>query len=67
MIKFEPEVTQITRNLILNKDFVYGSANSDWCIDHDDASSYFYDSLNVLVWGAHKWRDGVNKSYISNL
>jgi hypothetical protein len=47
--------------------YLTSSANSDWCIDHDDASSYFYDSLNVLVWGAHKWRDGVNKSYVSNL
>lgn len=105
-IRFQPEVTQITRNLILNKDYVYESTNSDWCIDHvrgppppfqplcplspfvfeplgclltlaplmcvgaheqDDASSFYYDSLNVLVWGAHKWRDGVNKSYVSNL
>lgn len=33
----------------------------------DDGSSWFYDENNVLVWGAHKWRDGVNKSYVSNL
>lgn len=36
-------------------------------IDHDDASSFYYDDHNVMVWGSHKWRDGVNKSYVSNL
>jgi hypothetical protein len=58
---------QISRNLILNRDFQYGTSNSDWCIDHDDASSWYYDEHNVMAWGAHKWRDGVNKSYVSNL
>eukprot|EP00039_Didymoeca_costata_P024933 m.11883 g.11883 ORF g.11883 m.11883 type:complete len:934 (-) comp4550_c0_seq1:83-2884(-) len=65
--KFQPEVLQITRNLILNKDYNYGTANSDWTIDHDDSSSYYYDSYNVNIYGSHKWRDGVNKSYVSNL
>ena len=62
-----PEIMAIKQNLILNKDFVYGSTNSDWSIDHDDASSYFEDSLNVMVYGAHKWRDGVHKWYYDNL
>ena len=26
-----------------------GSTNSDWSIDHDDASSWFEDSQNVMV------------------
>ena len=51
----------------MNKDYQYGSANSDWAIDHDDASSWFEDSENVLVYGSHKWRDGVHKWYYSNL
>ena len=37
------------------------AANSDWAIDHDDASSWFEDSKNVMVYGSHKWRDGVHK------
>ena len=49
-----PEMLTIQRNLILNKDYVYGSENSNWCIDHDDASSWYEDSENVLVYGAHK-------------
>jgi hypothetical protein len=63
----KPEPQLIRRNLILNKDYQYGSANSDWAIDHDDASSWFEDSENVLVYGSHKWRDGVHKWYSSNL
>ena len=58
---------RITRNLILNKDFEYNSLNSDWAIDHDDASSWFEDHENVLVYGAHKWRDGIHKHYVHNL
>ena len=44
-----------------------GSTNSDWSIDHDDASSFFEDSQNVMVYGSHKWRDGVHKHYFENL
>ena len=44
------EVQRIHRNLFLNKDFQYGSSNSDWTVDHDDASSYYYDTENVHVW-----------------
>ena len=40
---------------------------SDWGIDHDDASSWFEDTRNVLVYGAHKWRDGIRKHYVDNL
>ena len=36
-------------------------------VDHDDASSWFEDSLNVMVYGSHKWRDGVHKHYFENL
>jgi hypothetical protein len=63
----KPETQLIQRNLILNKDYQYGSANSDWAIDHDDASSWFEDSKNVMVYGSHKWRDGVHKWYFDNL
>ena len=62
-----PEVMEIKNNLILNKDFLFGSENSDWSIDHDDASSFYEDSLNVMVYGAHKWRDGVHKWYFDNM
>ena len=63
----KPEILKIQRNLILNKDYQYGSTNSDWSIDHDDASSFFEDSNNVMVYGSHKWRDGVHKWYFENL
>eukprot|EP00656_Telonema_subtile_P020258 TRINITY_DN21409_c0_g1_i2.p1 TRINITY_DN21409_c0_g1~~TRINITY_DN21409_c0_g1_i2.p1 ORF type:complete len:232 (-),score=38.31 TRINITY_DN21409_c0_g1_i2:108-803(-) len=65
--QFRPEMQIIRRNLILNKDYQYGSSNSDWAIDHDDASSWFEDYDNVLVYGSHKWRDGVHKWYTHNL
>ena len=60
-------VRNITRNLILNQEFVYGRTNADWTIDHDDGSSWYTDTYNVHVWGAHKWRDGANKTYANNL
>ena len=31
----KPEMNLIQRNLILNKDYQYGSANSDWAIGND--------------------------------
>jgi hypothetical protein len=31
----KPETQLIQRNLILNKDYQYGSANSDWAIGND--------------------------------
>ena len=64
---FRPDTMTISNNLILNKDYQYGSANSDWAIDHDDASSWFEDFENVMVYGGHKWRDGVHKWYTNNL
>lgn len=36
----KPEMILIEHNLILNKDYQYDSTNSDWAIDHDDASSW---------------------------
>ena len=65
--RVKPEMQLIQKNLILNKDYQYGSTNSDWAIDHDDASSWFEDSNNVMVYGSHKWRDGVHKWYTDNL
>ena len=62
-----PELNTIRRNLILNKDYQFGSEFSDWGIDHDDASSWYEDANNVLVYGAHKWRDGIHKHYVENL
>jgi len=42
----KPDIMRIQRNLILNKDYQYGSTNSDWSIDHDDASSWLVTPLN---------------------
>ena len=43
-----PATSNLTSNLFINN---YHSA---WPIDHDDGSCYYYDTLNVLVYGGFK-------------
>ena len=50
-----PAQTNITRN------FLIGNYYSRWPLDHDDGSSYYYDTYNYLVYGGSKNYWGHNK------
>lgn len=50
-----PDYTTITRNLIVN------GHNGVWTLDHDDGSSYYNDTTNVLFYGGCKNFRGNNK------
>jgi len=63
----------IAQNFIVNRCFFncgMGGLNQNLgghCIDHDDGSSGYVDKGNVLLYGAVKTRDGVNRTVIDNL
>ncbi len=47
-----PSLIPATSNLTLN--MFINNYHSAWPIDHDDGSCYYYDTLNVLVYGGFK-------------
>jgi len=62
----------IAQNLIFSQCFWNCGMNGEnsgggHCIDHDDGSSAYNDVDNVLVYGAVKTRDGVNRTVAGNL
>eukprot|EP00118_Oscarella_pearsei_P004070 m.16912 g.16912 ORF g.16912 m.16912 type:complete len:817 (+) comp27198_c0_seq1:101-2551(+) len=65
-LKLSPEMHHLRGNFIFNGNFI-GHSNGLYCIDHDDGSSQYNDSGNVLVYGGVKYRDGVNRTVSGNL
>ena len=66
VLQLSPETHHLRGNFIFNRNFV-GSSHGLYCIDHDDGSSQYNDSGNVLVYGGIKYRDGVNRTATGNL
>ena len=56
----------IHHNLIIRASFNGDSMNL-YCIDHDDGSSMYNDTDNVLVYGGIKFREGLSKLASGNL
>eukprot|EP01060_Flectonema_neradi_P034851 TRINITY_DN6248_c0_g1_i1.p1 TRINITY_DN6248_c0_g1~~TRINITY_DN6248_c0_g1_i1.p1 ORF type:complete len:851 (+),score=175.79 TRINITY_DN6248_c0_g1_i1:40-2553(+) len=56
-----PEVNQMTNNFIIN------GYNGVWSLDHDDGSSFYNDSDNLLVWGGCKNYEGHSKNCTHNV
>jgi hypothetical protein len=48
-------------------DFRPPSCMQGWNMDHDDGSSQFFDSYNIVYQGGYKYRDGVNRNMTGNL
>ena len=65
-LELSPATHQLKNNFIFNTNFL-GISHGLYCIDHDDGSSQYNDTGNVLVYGGIKYRDGVNKSASGNL
>ena len=65
-LALSPGTHQLRGNFIFNTNFL-GHSNGLYCIDHDDGSSQYNDTGNVLVYGGVKYRDGVNRSVSDNL
>jgi hypothetical protein len=51
-----PGTSRISQNLLIN------GYRSVWPIDHDDGSSFYNDTANVLVYGGFKSFSGNNKT-----
>ena len=65
-LALSPGTHQLRANFIFNTNFL-GQSNGMYCFDHDDGSSQYNDTGNVLVYGGVKYRDGVNRSVSDNL
>ncbi len=66
--RLAPKTQQIRGNLCLNQNYATTrKTNSAYCFDHDDGSSEYNSTNNVMVLGGFKIRDGVNRAQSNNL
>ena len=56
---FLPKPMHITRNMWIGP--------AGWNVDHDDGSSYYFDSFNTVYLGTFKYRDGDMRNMSNNL
>lgn len=61
-----PLTQTIANNLIFNVNF-HGQSCGSIALDHDDESSQYNDTENVLVFGGIKFFDGINRHASKNL
>jgi hypothetical protein len=65
-LMISPQTQLIRQNLIFSYNF-HGPSCASIALDHDDESSQYEDSRNVLVYGGIKFFDGMDKTASSNL
>eukprot|EP01116_Phalansterium_solitarium_P024441 TRINITY_DN8967_c0_g1_i1.p1 TRINITY_DN8967_c0_g1~~TRINITY_DN8967_c0_g1_i1.p1 ORF type:complete len:796 (-),score=236.81 TRINITY_DN8967_c0_g1_i1:141-2528(-) len=58
---------QIRNNFMINLNYATGQISASWTLDHDDGSSMYNDTNNVLLYGGIKFRDGMNRTASYNL
>lgn len=61
-----PETRHIVRNFVFRNSF-RGATSNKWCLDKDDGSSNYLEEGNVLIYGAVKDRDGLQRDVVRNL
>lgn len=65
-LRISPLTQTIAHNLIYTVNF-NGVSCGDMGLDHDDESSQYNDTQNVLVFGGIKYFDGINRTSTKNL
>lgn len=65
-LSISPQTQLISHNFIFNVNF-HGQSCGSIALDHDDESSQYNDTENVLVYGGIKFFDGINRNAWHNL
>ena len=64
-LQMVPQQSHIRNNFIVRTSFL-GPSKNLYCIDHDDGSSMYNDTDNLLVYGGIKFREGLSKHASGN-
>eukprot|EP00051_Salpingoeca_urceolata_P029755 m.490929 g.490929 ORF g.490929 m.490929 type:complete len:941 (+) comp28859_c0_seq1:2-2824(+) len=64
--RIAPLTRQIVYNFVFRNSF-RGPTSNKWALDKDDGSSEYYEANNVLLYGAIKDRDGLDRMAANNL